>query len=345
MIDLRSDTVTQPTDEMRQAMAAAAVGDDVLGDDPTVMELEAEVATVLGKEAAVYVPSGVMANQIALRTHTHHGDQVLASAGAHIDGHEIGAANALAGVTVLQLPGEAGTFEASQVEAAIPEPPKSLPPHLFQPVTLVTCENTHNEAGGTVWPLPRLNGVAAAAHAAGAATHLDGARLWNAAAATGITEAEFAAEFDTTTVCFSKGLGAPIGSALVGSAELIARARRFKQMYGGGFRQGGIIAAGALHALRNHRGRLVHDHDNAARLAAGLAEMPGIEIDAATVQTNLVYFGLRAMKAAEFCDRLNERGVAMLPLGDTRVRAVTHLGVSATDMDTTLESISSVVGG
>ncbi len=345
MIDLRSDTVTQPTEAMRKAMAAAEVGDDVFRDDPTVRELETTVAAVLGKDDAVYVPSGTMSNQIALRTHTQPGDVVLAAAGAHIDTHEMGAANALAGLTVQQLPGEAGTFEAHQVEAAMPKPATGIPDHLIAPVTLVECENTHNAAGGTIWPLARLEAVVAAAKAGGAASHLDGARLWNAAAASGIAEAAYAAPFDTISVCFSKGLGAPIGSALVGSTDLVSRARRFKQMYGGGFRQAGVIAAAALHAVTHHRDRLPEDHANAARLAAGLAEMPTVDLDPAAVATNIVYFDLSTIDADTFCRRLREQGVVMLPMGSHRVRAVTHLGIEAADIDAALSSIEAAFRG
>ena len=343
MIDLRSDTVTQPTEPMRNAMAAAEVGDDVFRDDPTVLELEATVAALLGKEDAVYVPTGTMSNQIALRTHTQPGDIVLAGTDAHIDSHEIGAANALAGLTIHQLAGEHGTFEGHHVTTELPAPSDSMPAHLFQPIALVACENTHNGAGGVVWPLDRLNEVVAAARAAGAATHMDGARLWNATAASGVSEAEFAAGFDTTSVCFSKGLGAPVGSALVGSADLIGQARRFKQMYGGGFRQAGVIAAAALYALKNNRERLVDDHTNAARLAAGLAEMPGISLEAGVVETNIVYFDVTPMKAVDFCVALHDAGVAMLPLGPTRVRAVTHLHISSGDIDQALLAVSDVL--
>lgn len=339
MIDLRSDTVTQPTDAMRKAMAAAEVGDDVLADDPTVRALEETVADLLGKEDAVYVPSGTMANQIALRTHTEPGDIVVASSGAHIDSHEVGAANALAGLTIRQLPGERGTFTGEQVRHAFPAPPPSIPLSLFQPVTLVSVENTHNSAGGTVWGLEQLAEVAAAAHEGGAGTHMDGARLWNATAASDIPEAEFAAGYDTVSVCFSKGLGAPVGSAVVGSAQLITTARRFKQMYGGGFRQAGIIAAGALYALEHHRARLSDDHVNAARLAAGLAETPGIELDAASVETNIIYFDVLEKSATDFCAALLDNGVAMLPYGQTRVRAVTNLMVGSGDIDTALKAV------
>jgi len=343
VIDLRSDTVTQPSAGMRRVMAEAEVGDDVLGDDPTVRQLEEAVAALLGKEDAVYVPSGTMSNQIALRTHTEPGDVVLAAHDAHIDSHEMGAANALSGLTIRQLSGERGMFEAHQVGAEFPKPVKGIPEHLMPPVTLVACENTHNGAGGTVWPLSRIEAVAAAAHAGGAATHLDGARLWNAAVAGGLSEADYAAPFDSVSVCFSKGLGAPMGSALAGSRAVVARARRFKQMYGGGFRQAGIVAAAALYALEHNRERLGEDHANAARLAGGLGESPAIELESPEVDTNLVYFDTTTMAAADFCAALRDEGVAMLPMGDARVRAVTHMGVSTADIDQALHAISRVL--
>ncbi len=345
MIDLRSDTVTTPTPDMRRAIAEAEVGDDVFHDDPTVLSLEHRAAEILGKEDAVYVPTGTMSNQIALRTHTEPGDLVLAAEGAHIASHEIGAPAALAGVTVHALPTHRGRFSADDVLAAVPAPHEWLPSSLFQPPTLVEAENTHNEAGGTVWPLDELTAVTEAARGAGMATHLDGARIWNASAATGIEPAAYAAGFDTVSVCFSKGLGAPVGSALCGSAALVERARRFKQMYGGGFRQAGLLAAGALHALEHHRERIAEDHAAAARLTAGLAETPGITIDAAAVETNLVYFGVETMPAVRFCEEVHARGAWMLPAGAHRVRAVTHLGITTADIDTALGAIGEVMAG
>lgn len=342
MIDLRSDTVTVPTAEMRKAIAAAPVGDDVYHDDPSVLALEARVAGILGKEDAVYVPSGTMANQIALRVHTRPGDVVLAAHNAHIDVHEIGAGNALAGLTIRQLEGERGTFTAETVQENVPEIPASMPASLFQPVTLVACENTHNAAGGTIWPKDRSDEVCAAARALGIATHLDGARLWNAAVASGIPEAEWAAPFDTVSVCFSKGLGAPMGSALAGSAAAISTARRFKQMYGGGFRQAGMMAAGALFAVEHHRDRLAEDHANATRLAAGLAELPGVAVDARSVETNMVYFSTDA-PAATICERAAAAGVLINPVGSHEIRAVTHLGVDAAGIDRALEVLDPIV--
>ncbi len=214
MIDLRSDTVTRPTDAMRRVIADAEVGDDVYHDDPTVLALEARVAEVLGKDDAMFTPTGTMANQTALRAHTSPGDVVLASKDAHIDLHELGAANAISGLTIQQLDGEAGTFTADQVRSAVPEIPASMPASLFQPVTLVAAENTHNAAGGTVWPLARLTNVTETARGLGLATHLDGARLWNATAATGVSEAEYSAGFDTVSVCFSQGLSPSVRPAL-----------------------------------------------------------------------------------------------------------------------------------
>lgn len=344
MIDLRSDTVTQPTEAMRRAIAEAEVGDDVYHDDPTVLDLEARVAEVLGKEDAMFTPTGTMANQTALRAHTSPGDVVLASKDAHIDLHELGAANAIAGLTIHQLDGEAGTFTADQVRAAVPEIPPSMPAALFQPVTLVAAENTHNAAGGTVWPLARLDAVTATAHELGMAAHLDGARLWNATAATGVSEAEYAAGFDTVAVCFSKGLGAPMGSALAGDRAVIDRARRFKQMFGGGFRQAGMMAAGALFAVDHHRERLVDDHENARRLAIGLAEQPGIEVNLSTVATNMVYFKVTAMPAAQFEQEWFSQGVAALALTSDTIRAVTNLHVTADDIDAAVKAAAAVLG-
>jgi threonine aldolase len=343
MIDLRSDTVTRPTAAMRMAIAQAEVGDDVYHDDPTVLALEARVAELLGKEDAMFTPTGTMANQTALRAQTSPGDVVLASKDAHIDLHELGAANAIAGLTIHQLDGAAGTFTPAQVRAAIPEIPPSMPGALFQPVTVVAAENTHNAAGGTVWPLDLITAVTATAGELGIAAHLDGARLWNAAAASGIPESSFVAGFDTVSVCFSKGLGAPMGSALAGRKEIIDRARRFKQMYGGGFRQAGMMAAGALYAVDHHRERLVEDHEHALRLAIGLAEQPGIEVNLSSVATNMVYFRVTSMPANEFEQRWLEAGVAALALTADTVRAVTHLHVTTGDIDRALEAAAKVV--
>lgn len=343
MIDLRSDTVTVPTDAMRRAIADAEVGDDVYHDDPTVNRLEERVAELLGKEDALYTPTGTMANQAALRTHTEPGDVVLAAGHAHIDNHELGGANALSGLTIRWLGGLGGTFTGKDVTAAVPSPGSSEPSWHSQPVTLVACENTHNASGGSVWPIELIDDVTATAANLGLASHLDGARLWNASVASGTTEARIARDFDTISVCFSKGLGAPMGSALAGPSDIIERARRFKQMFGGGFRQAGMMAAGALYAVDNHRERLVEDHATASRLAAGLSETPGIEVDASRVETNMVYFDVDEGSAQELCDRLHELGVAVNPTGKTSIRAVTHLGITSAEIDEALSAIATAV--
>ncbi len=335
MIDLRSDTVTKPTPAMRRAIAEAEVGDDVFRTDPTVNALEERVAELLGKEAAVYVPSGTMSNQIGMRSLCRPGDVVLASENAHIDWHEVGAANAISGLSIHQLPSVSGTFTGDDVRAAVPQPTETMPAHLFQPVTLVAVENTHNAAGGTVWPKDRLDDVVTTSRSLGLATHLDGARLWNAAVASDVPEAEWAAGFDTVSVCFSKGLGAPMGSALAGSADLVATARRYKTMHGGGFRQAGLLAAGALHALEHHRERLAEDHEHARRLARGLAETPGYTVDVDSVHTNLVYIGTERT-AVEVCAELEAAGVWVLPLGHRLIRAVTHLDVTSAEIEKAL---------
>jgi len=335
MIDLRSDTVTRPSPAMREAMATAPVGDDVLGDDPTVIRLEEHVADLLGKEDAVYVPSGSMANQIALRVHTRHGDRVAMDGGSHIRIHESGAPATLAGVSIVPIEGDLGVFTPEQVIAAAPGPSPDFPPGLFDPTTLVTMENTHNEAGGTIWPLEAMQAVCSAAERANVAVHLDGARLWNAGAATGVALSDYAATADTVNVCFSKGLGAPIGSALAGPKDLIDRARWFKKMYGGGFRQAGIIAAGALYAVENNRDRLVDDHAHARRFAEVIADIDGMTVDLRAVQTNLVYFDVP--EAEGFASALRASGVDTLSLGATRIRAVFHLDVSDADTDRAIE--------
>jgi threonine aldolase len=324
MIDLRSDTVTRPTPAMRRAMAEASVGDDVLGDDPTVQALERRTAEVLGKEASVYMPSGTMTNQVAIRSHTEPGDEIVLEASAHSYLLEAGAPAALSGVMCRLILGVRGLFTADDLRAALR--PRNL--H-FPPTKLVCLENTHNRGGGTVWPLKQVAEVATAAREAGLALHMDGARLWNASVATGVSEREYARHFDTVSVCFSKGLGAPVGSALAGTQAFIARARRFRKMFGGGMRQAGIIAAGGLHAVEHHRARLADDHANARRLAEAISRMPGIVLDPAMVETNIVIFRVTAMPAAQLVDRLRAAGVLVLATGPDEIRAVTHLDVSA----------------
>jgi threonine aldolase len=322
-IDLRSDTVTRPTPAMREAMASAEVGDDVYGEDPTVTRLEARVAELLGKEAALFVPSGTMGNQIALRTLTHHGDAVIATQGCHILRYEAGAAAALAGLQI-ETVGADGRMSVAELRAAI-HPAE----YHFAPTTVLALENTHNTAGGRVIPLPLTRELAAAAHERGLRVHLDGARLWNAAAATGIAEAEWAAPFDTLSVCLSKGLGAPVGSLVAGDRDRMVFARRLRKMLGGGMRQAGILAAAGLHALDHHRARLAVDHANARRLAEGLSGA-GLE-PLARPDTNIVLF--RVPDTVGFLRETRARGCLWNPMAEGVFRAVTHLDVSADDIE------------
>jgi threonine aldolase len=335
MIDLRSDTVTQPTPEMRRVMAQAPVGDDVLGDDPSVNELEGYVADLLGKEAAVYMPSGTMTNQVALRSHTQPGDEVFLEADAHIYYYEGGGPAALSGVSCRLLAGEDGVFSAkSLVQAFRPQDSH------FPQSRLVCVENTHNRSGGRVFPLETIREIAQVCEQHDLRLHMDGARLWNACVATGISEAEYASAFDTVSVCFSKGLGAPVGSALVGTAAQMAKARRFRKLFGGGMRQAGMIAAGALYALQHHRDRLAEDHDNAQRLAMGLQGLKGIEVDPNRVQTNIVNFKVPKLIGAEVVKGLAQRGVAVLATGPHQIRAVTSLMVTTVQIQQAVEAIA-----
>lgn len=342
MIDLRSDTLSRPTEAMRRAIAAAPVGDDVYGEDPTVRALEQRTAALLGKEDAIYMVSGTMTNQVAVRTHAGAASRVLTEAGAHIFGVEGVGPAVLSGISIQQIPGQGGIFTAQQVADAIPSPHRFMPRTVLTPVKLVCVENTHNGAGGTIWPLDALNAVADSAHSRGVATHLDGARLWNAAVASGLDLTELAQPFDSVSVCFSKGLGAPVGSALVGSRDFVAAARRFKQSFGGGIRQGGLMAAGALHALDQHRDRLAEDHANARALAEGLAEIEGIEIDLASVQTNIVRFRTTRMPAGDFADACYARGVHLLP-GGGQLRATCYIDIARADIDAALGIIRDVL--
>jgi threonine aldolase len=333
MIDLRSDTCSRPTFEMRAAMANAEVGDDVYGDDPSVKALERATAEFLGKEDAVYMPTGTMTNQVGIRTHTEPGDAVLFDQNAHVYLLEGGAPAAFSGILPRLLPGVRGIFTPQDVEAAVGRAHPFMPTTLAPPVKLLCLENTHNVGGGAIWPIEQLKAVAAAGRAHGLALHLDGARLWHAAAATGVSEADYAAPFDSVSVCFSKALGAPVGSCLVGSRAFTRRARRFKQQMGGGFRQAGIIAAGALHALTHHRERLRETHRMAQRFAQGLAQLERILIDPAAVETNIVRFGLKDLDAASFVEEAHRRGLHMLPSGAHAVRAVFYLDIAPADAE------------
>ncbi|MFT5124438.1 MAG: threonine aldolase [Kiritimatiellia bacterium] len=339
-IDLRSDTITQPTPAMRQAMAEAEVGDDVFGDDPTVNQLEQATAELLGKEAAVFVPSGTMANQIAIRCHTRPGDEMLLDGNAHIYWYEGGGPAALSGVSSRLLPGDRGIFTVEDMRAAM------RPVNDHYPTTrLLAVEQTHNRGGGTIWPLEDIEAVCHTAHEAGMQTHLDGARLWNACAATGIAESTYAKSFDSLSICFSKGLGAPAGSILAGNREFITQARRYRKLFGGGMRQVGILAAAAMHALTHHRERLVDDHTNARRLADGLSELPSLCLDIDRIETNMVYFDVEGMPAAELVEQLKSKGVLMLDTDEQTIRAVTSLAVNSDDIEKTIDAMKALLPG
>ncbi len=340
-IDLRSDTVTRPTPAMRAAMAAAEVGDDQYGEDPTTNRLQALCAERLGKEAALWMPSGTMSNQVALRVLTRPGDEVVASREAHAGWHEAGAAAANAGVQIVEV-GERGVFTREQFEAAIK--PQGLP--VFPPTTLVEIENTHNRAGGVVVPQGEVVRICAAARARGIASFLDGARLWNASVASGRSEAELAAPFDLVTVAFSKGLGAPAGSLLAGRRELIAAADRQRRMLGGALRQNGILAAAAMHGIEHNRERLAADHAHARMLAEAIARFAAVEIDLETVQTNIVVFRLRpgALDAATLVARAREQGVLVNAFATRTVRAVTHMDVSGAQVAQAAQVLVQLLG-
>jgi len=339
MIDLRSDTITKPTPEMREAMAQAEVGDDVLGDDPTVQSLELRTAEVLGMAESVYMPSGTMANQVALRSHTEPGDELLMDANAHLYYYEGGAPAAISGVMVRFIEATRGIFTGEQLRQAIRQE------NIHFPVPKLVClENTHNRGGGSIWPLQAIAEVESVARESGLKMHLDGARIWNASVASGVGEKDYAKHFDSVSVCFSKGLGAPIGSALAGSHEFAKRARRFRKMFGGGMRQAGIVAAAALYALDHNRGRLAEDHSNARFLADGIAELPGVKLDPKAVQTNIVYFDV-SLPAATVAAKLADAGVLVLALGQSTIRVVTSLAVSRKAVAEALTIMSKVLSG
>jgi threonine aldolase len=337
MIDLASDTATRPTPQMRRAIAEAPVGDEQRREDPTTSALEARVAELLGHEAAVFLPSGTMCNQIALRLHVSAGEEVLIGRATHPLVAEAGGAAAHAGAVLTTLPGEGGMFTADTLRGAINRTDRYRPRS-----AAVAVEQPTNVAGGRVWPLPEVLSVLEVAAEHGLKTHLDGARLLNAVVATGVPAADWASRFDTAWLDFSKGLGAPVGACLAGSAALIEEAWRFKQMMGGSLRQSGILAAAALHALDHHVERLAEDHEHARVLAEGLAQLPGVALDPALVETNIVLF--EVADAPAFVAGLLERGVRMGALGPRLVRAVTHLDVDRDGIEEALAAARAELG-
>ncbi len=336
-VDLRSDTVTRPSAAMRLAMANAEVGDDVFGDDPTVHALQERIADMLGTEAALFVPSGTMANQIALRAQTRHGDEIIIGQGAHCWRHESGALAALGGLQT-QAIGDDGTFTGAQVRAAY----KADDPYQ-SPTRVVEVENTHGMTGGTCWDRARLADVVSTAKSLGMSLHLDGARLWNAAIATGTTEKELAAGFDSISVCLSKGLGAPIGSLVAGSRPLIKACHRLRKMQGGGMRQAGLLAAAGLFALDHNYARLADDHAHARLLAESLAPVPGLHVDLSRVQTNIVMIDVERGTVPALIALAREEGVLIGGNGAKQIRAVCHLDVDRAGVQRAAQVLMDIV--
>jgi threonine aldolase len=339
-IDLRSDTVTRPTPAMKAAMQAAEVGDDVFHEDPTVNRLEERVAVLLGKEAALFVPSGTMSNQVAIKAHTVPGDELLCDVRCHIYNNEAGGPAALSGVTCYTIAGDHGIMDLRQLEMRV----RPVDDHQVR-TRLVCLENTHNRGGGRIYPIEKIQAISTWTHQAGLILHLDGARLWNAVVATGIPTGAWSALFDTVSVCFSKGLGSPVGSALAGPREFITRARRIRKLFGGGMRQVGILAAGALYALDHHVERLADDHRNAQVIAQAIMDTPGLRLDPPEVETNLVWFEVDPDlgSAKDVAAVLKQQGVLVIPVGARNLRACTHLDVSAAQAERAADTIRKVV--
>ncbi|HZI19061.1 MAG TPA: GntG family PLP-dependent aldolase [Pyrinomonadaceae bacterium] len=343
-IDLRSDTVTRPTPTMRRAMAEAEVGDDVYGEDPTVNRLQERAAEIFGKEAALFVPTGSMGNQIAVKLHTRPGQEVVIEERGHIYNYEMAAMSAIAGVLARPVRSADGSGILTWGEIAQAVHANDAP-YYVAPTGLVALENSHNLAGGTVMTRERTEEICDRAHAAGLRVHLDGARVFNAAAALGATVAELSRPADSVMFCLSKGLGAPVGSILLGGRDFIHEARAWRKLLGGGMRQAGVIAAAGLVALEETPPRLAEDHANARRLAEGLAEIRGVRVDPERVRTNIVVFDLDGADATRVCARLREEhGVLASPFGPATIRMVTHYDVSAEDIERTLAALSRVLG-
>jgi len=338
LIDLRSDTVTRPSPEMRRAMAEAEVGDDVLGDDPTVIRLQERAAKLFGKEAGLYVPSGTMSNQVALHAQTRPGDEIFVHAKAHIVENEQAGAAVLSGLQTRTFDSDDGTLDLEQLEHYYHQDDDAHHPR----TTLVAVENTHNYCGGVVYPLEQIRALRAFCDERAMVLHLDGARVCNAAVATGVPLADMAAPFDSVSVCLSKGLGAPVGSVLLGSAATIARAHRARKLYGGGMRQAGIIAAAGLYALEHNIERLADDHRRARGLGERLAQVPGLSVDERKLQTNMVFADTHGtgLPAARVVDLLAAQGVLALDEAPWSVRFVTHLDVDDADVEEAGEKVA-----
>ncbi len=342
LIDLRSDTVTKPTAAMRRAMSDAEVGDDVYGEDPTVNRLQERAAELLGKEAALFVPTGTMGNQICVKLHTRPGTEIVLEERSHIFNYEMGAAAAFSGVTCRPVRGENGLLNWDLIAPAI----HHSAPYYVTPTSLVALENSHNMAGGAVLPISVMNDICDRAHALGLPTHLDGARIFNAALALNTTVAEIARPFDSVMFCLSKGLGAPVGSMIVGTKDFIKEAISVRKLLGGGMRQVGVLAAAGMIALEESPKLLVEDHANAKRLAEGLAELRGVQIDPERVQTNIAIFDIAAtgISTAQMTAELKARGVLANGINAREMRMVTHYDVSRDDIEQTLNITKDILG-
>jgi threonine aldolase len=338
VIDLRSDTVTRPTPEMRQAMAEAEVGDDVYREDPTVNRLEERAAEILGKEAALFVPSGTMGNQIAIKVHTRSGQEIICEERSHVFNFEMAAMAAVSGCLARTVPAPDGILTWDRIE-------ERLRPgiYYFARTGLIALENTHNMAGGTVYPMETVREICDRAHALGLPVHLDGARIFNAATFLGRPVRELAAPFDSVMFCLSKGLGAPVGSLLVGRRAFIDEALRVRKLVGGGMRQAGVLAAAGLIALEKHPAKLAQDHCHARFLAEGLSQIPGLQVDVRSVQTNIVLFDVAGtgLTAGQFSARLKSRRVLINPVDERQLRLVTHSDVNDHDCAKALDAIRS----
>ena len=340
-VDLRSDTLTKPTPGMRQAIANAEVGDDVFAEDPTINKLQDLVAGLLGKKAALFVPSGTMGNQIAINCHTQPGDEVICDANSHIYNYECGAPALLSGVQVHPINGQFGQITADQIEMEI-----RPTDHHFSQTRLIVLENTHNRAGGTIYPIETFQSISILAKNKNLKMHLDGARLWNAHVATGIALADYAQYFDTVSVCLSKGLGAPVGSVLVGTAKDIDKAHRYRKIYGGGMRQAGILAAAGIYAIENNLDRMAEDHERAKKLANCLDSFEGVNVNLDVTETNIVIaeFDTDIYSVEKVNAALQKNGVYAIPFSSTKIRFVTHLDLQESDIDLAIDIFKNVIG-
>lgn len=338
-IDLRSDTVTRPSEAMRQAMATAEVGDDVFNDDPTVIRLEKMVADLFGREAALFVPSGTMGNQVCLKTISQPGDEIICEEGAHIFNYEVATAAAFSGLLFHVLRGVRGVMTAAEIR------PMIRSDDIHSPRTrIITLENTHNRAGGTIFPLEEMEAIHLLAEERRLMVHLDGARIWNAHVVSGVPLAEYARLVDTLSVCLSKGLGAPIGSMVIGDQDFILEARRTRKMFGGAMRQVGIIAAAGIYAIEHNIARLTEDHDNAWYLAEAISEIDGIYVDLDSVQTNIVIMDIAqsGQQVSEVLGAFRQKGLLAVAFGPTKIRCVTHLDVTHDDCVDTIKIFKEV---